>query len=209
MLKKPARTTQLLQSIIKKQEGDTDDRISLGEFVARMKDRTFGLGILIFALPNAIPLGIPGISSICAVPIVIISLQMMMGYQQVWLPQWLARYSLSERTFSKAVAICLPFLKLIEMFIRPRASVMTSGRAEKAVGLLIAILAAVIFLPIPFGNFLPALCMCALAIGLLEKDGVLIGGGVVASFATLYGMYYVIVLFFKALFYAAMKLLAL
>jgi hypothetical protein len=203
----PVRTTELLRQIVETQDKDPDDRISVGEFVARMKDRTFGLGILVFALPNAIPLGIPGISSICAVPIILFSLQLMLGFQQVWLPAWLSRQSISENTFRKSVQICMPALKFIEMFIRPRLDAFASKRAEKFVGLVIAVLAFVIFLPIPFGNFVPSLCMCALAIGILEKDGALILGGIIASFIVVYTMYYVIALFLKAAFHAVMKLL--
>jgi hypothetical protein len=33
--------------------------------------------------------------------------------------------------------------------------------------------AALVFLPIPFGNLLPAIALCAFGLALMERDGVL------------------------------------
>ncbi len=196
MLHTSHRTSTILQTMI---EEHTKDTITLEDLANGLADRSFGIGILIFALPNAIPLGIPGISSVCAVPIILFSLQMALGRHHLWLPRRLANIQFSMKTLSFAITKTLPWLRKLEAIIHPRALSFANGWAERLTGLMIAILAAVIFLPIPFGNFLPAICMCLLAMGLLEDDGYLVIGAFIASVATLVGMSYAIIAIFMQL----------
>ena len=57
---------------------------------------------------------------------------------------------------------------------------------ERLIGLLIMILACILSLPIPGGNFMPTICICILALAVLERDGLfgIIGLVVIASLAT-------------------------
>lgn len=52
---------------------------------------------------------------------------------------------------------------------------------EHFVGLVCLVLAAILMLPIPLGNTLPALAISLLALGVLERDGVWIAVGLLAS----------------------------
>ncbi len=55
-----------------------EDRISLGQLTGLLGDRAFGLLVLIFALPNIIPM-IPGVSTVSGVVIAIVGLQMLIA----------------------------------------------------------------------------------------------------------------------------------
>jgi len=52
---------------------------------------------------------------------------------------------------------------------------------ENLVGLVCLVLAVILMLPIPLGNTLPALAISVLALGVLERDGVWIVLGFMAS----------------------------
>ena len=52
---------------------------------------------------------------------------------------------------------------------------------ENLVGAVCLLLALVLVLPIPLGNTLPALSISLLALGVLERDGLWIVAGLVAS----------------------------
>jgi hypothetical protein len=186
---RPPATSQILNDLVAQHQGD---RITIGEFLHSLSNRGFGIAILIFALPNTPPLGIPGISSICALPIFFFAAQMLLGRKEMWIPSWVARQSFSPRTFAKAIAITTPWLRKLEVLIKPRGRRFTTPLMERLTGLIIMVLAAVIFLPIPGGNFLPAICMCLLALGFLERDGVLLMLGHVLSIGVLWVMYKVI-----------------
>ncbi|MGL5805361.1 MAG: exopolysaccharide biosynthesis protein, partial [Xenococcaceae cyanobacterium] len=76
----------------------------------------------------------------------------------------------------------LPYLNKVEHLIRPRWEFMISPAIERLLGVIIFILAIVITLPIPFGNFLPAIVVVLISLGILEKDGMAIAIGILGSF---------------------------
>ena len=185
MEEKHLRTSQLIEFIA---SGLPDSKVTLKELTDSFSDRAFGIAILIFVLPNIIPHGLPGVSSVTAVPIALFSLQMLLGYHRIKLPKWLAQKPFEGAFLKKVLLKCTPSLRMMEKLIKPRLSQMTSARMERLIGAVILVLAFVIFLPIPFGNFFPSLCMGLLALGLLERDGALVVGGIVAAVTTVGGM---------------------
>lgn len=48
-------------------------------------------------------------------------------------------------------------------------------------GLICFVLATIITLPIPLGHIAPGTAICLLALGLMERDGVVVGLGLVAA----------------------------
>jgi hypothetical protein len=190
-------TSALLERFINEEKsGD----VQLSDFIAKLGDRGFGLIILIFALPNTLPLGIPGISSICAVPIMFFAVQMMLGRHSLWLPKYIGDKHFSEEKFDAILKKSIPLVKWLERFIHPRLTQFSSGIYERLIGAMLFILAAIIFLPIPLGNFIPAICMCLLALGMLHRDGAMVIAGFIAGIATTIGMSYVIIAFLKLVY---------
>jgi hypothetical protein len=52
---------------------------------------------------------------------------------------------------------------------------------EYMVGLVCLVLAIILVLPIPLGNMLPALAISLMALGLLERDGIWVGIGLIVA----------------------------
>ena len=75
----------------------------------------------------------------------------------------------------------VPWLTRAEKLLRPRAALLARPPMEYGVGLICLLLACVLVLPIPLGNTLPALAISLLALGVLERDGLWILGGIAAS----------------------------
>jgi hypothetical protein len=75
------------------------------------------------------------------------------------------------------VAKSAPYLARAERVLRPRVPAMSSYAAERAWGVVFAILAGIVSLPIPFGNQPPAIAMAIMSIGLIERDGLCIAIG--------------------------------
>lgn len=189
------RTSQVLKDIIDR-SGNTS--LTVEEFVSTLGDRSFGLAILVFALPNSLPIpGIPGFSTITGVPIILFGLQMLMGRRSVWLPRKAAQARFSGETMAKVLNKALPFVIWLEKFLRPRWNFVCHPYGERLLGLLLAVLAVIISLPIPLGNFLPGVSITLLALGLLERDGLFITGAAVFALSTIVFMSTVIVVFFK------------
>lgn len=158
-------------------EGDAE-RVSIDDLLATMRDRAFGALLFIFAVPNVLPVMLPGASGILGIPLIFLSAQLMLGYSRPRLPRWISQRSLGRQDLNRFVGTITPRLARIERLLRPRLEAVTGTTAERVIGAVCLVLAIVLSLPIPLGNVLPALAIALLALGILEKDGmaVLLGG---------------------------------
>jgi hypothetical protein len=158
--------------------------VSLGEIVAALEDRGFGILAIFFALPNAV---IPGLSFILGAPVLLFALQLAAGRREVWLPSFLACRTIPAAMFQKIAARSMSFLNWMERRLRPRWMWLVSRSGERLLGLYIAIVAVFLMTPVPFGNALPALGISIMSAGLIEKDGKAAAIGIVLGFlGTLY-----------------------
>ncbi|MFC5461796.1 exopolysaccharide biosynthesis protein [Massilia niabensis] len=157
------------------------DRISVGDLLAALEDRALGALLFVFACPNALP-ALPGTSVILGAPLVLLAAQLAFN-RKPWLPGFIARRSMSRKDFQALIGRIRPWLQRAEKMLRPRASAWALPPMEYAVGLVCLLLAIVVLLPIPLGNMLPALAISMLALGVLERDGYWIIGGLVTAIA--------------------------
>lgn len=155
------------------------ERISVGDLLAALGDRAIGALMFFFAAPNILPVP-PGVSTLLGAPLLFLSAQLMLGMRP-WLPGIVTRRSLSRDDLSTLVRRIVPWLVKAEKLLKPRAQVLVRPPAENLVGLVCLVLAAILMLPIPLGNTLPALAISVLALGVLERDGVWIALGLLAS----------------------------
>lgn len=145
-------------------------RLTLRELVAAFGERAFGAVILLISLLNLIPLP-PGGTTITGAPLVLISAQLLLGRETLWLPRWAMDASLDRARFARGVARVIPWVKRAERLSRPRLPAFVTTFAERLIGLACLILAIVLVLPIPFGNFPPALTMAVFGLALMQQDG--------------------------------------
>lgn len=164
------RTSDLLLDILN--AGDAD-RLTIGELIDRLGDRAFGVLILLCALPNCIP-GPPGLSTVTGLPIVVFSLQLLLGNSRPWLPEFLRRRDFSREDSLRMVKRAEPWIRKLERLSRPRLSLLVDGMAERFAGLMLFVLSFILILPIPLGNLFPAIAIAVIAIALMEHDGVAI-----------------------------------
>ncbi|MBB3773206.1 hypothetical protein FHS55_003837 [Angulomicrobium tetraedrale] len=179
----PDDTTRLSQILNRIASDSTQERIAIGDFLRVLQERAFGPLLLIFALPNVIPTP-PGTSTVLGAPLVFLTLQLALG-RSPWLPPLISRRSIARKDFAAFVAKATPWLARAERLLRPRLGLFAHPPAEYLVGFICFVLAVVLILPIPLGNMLPALAICILALGILERDGIWILIGAVVAIASL------------------------
>jgi hypothetical protein len=165
-----------------------DDKvITIGNLSSNLGERGFGIIILLFALPNAIPLPIPGISTLTSIPLIFFSAQICLGREVIWLPRWLAQKQLPMNYLRPCLHKSLSWLKKLERIIKPRYDRLTTRSFERFAGVLMLILAILIALPIPLGNLPLGIAMAVLALAITERDGVaMITGWLFTIFALCY-----------------------
>jgi hypothetical protein len=191
----PERASEILARL-----SHTDaESVDVGTLLEALKDRSFGIILILFALPNAI---LP-VAWVLGTPILLFAIQMTMGRQQPWLPEIMKRPKLSRETFARLMAYVARYLGIIESLLKPRWHWLTTDRVERVIGAYLIFLTLVLLVPVPFGNALPSFGIAIIAAGLLEKDGAAI---LVGSFIGLMGTVYVVALIggllaaFKAIF---------
>jgi len=160
-------------------ENFRSERVRVRDITASLGQRSFGFILLIFALPNSLPIiGIPGVSTITGLPMLFVAAQMALGHQRVYLPRWIADSSLATTDFQALIRKVSPWLQRIEKLMTPRITFLTLGNAERWLGGFCVLLAFLLALPIPLGNLLPALGILFIALGLIESDGVCVLVGI-------------------------------
>jgi hypothetical protein len=162
--------SQRLSKLADDVEGDA---ASMGWIMAQLHERAFGLFLLVLALPCCIPF-LYGVPQIVALPLMFISAQMLMGRQTPWLPQKLAARSVSKDALGDLARRAGPWLRRIEAVSRPRLARLTQPPLDQLVGLALVLFSASILVPLPGTNTVPGIAVVIVAMGLLQRDGVLV-----------------------------------
>ena len=151
------------------------DYVTIGEMMFAMHERGFGLLMVIFVLPNSLPIPFPpGVTSLFAVPMAFLAAQMMMGREAAWLPSWIERRKMKRETVAKVISVAAPKMKKIEKLMRPRWTFAATETGEKIIGCFCMIFAISIVIPLPWTNFIPGVGTLIMSLGLLSKDGVMV-----------------------------------
>ena len=164
---------------------NAQERVSVNQICDALGNRSFGAFLLVFCLPNLVPLP-PGSSAILGIPLVIIAFQILAGHSKIWLPQPLANYSLAGASFKGMIAKINPHLKRGERLIKPRCWPLSQIFGDRVFGIFALILAIVVTIPIPLGNWPPAFALAFLAAAYIKKDGVFLAVGAILGIASLF-----------------------
>ncbi|MEI4484462.1 MULTISPECIES: exopolysaccharide biosynthesis protein [Phyllobacterium] len=157
--------------------GDTDaTRISFDDILVALSERSFGALLILFSALNLIPLP-PGSSTIFGIPLVLLSIQMLIGFEKPWFPAFLRRKSMRIETYRSGIARLESVLTRFERLARPRYWLLPQIIVERVVSIVALSMSLIVILPIPLINQIPALSIILLAIGLGEQDGVWLGTG--------------------------------
>ena len=175
--------SESLQKIgLKRKSGKT----KISEILEDFHENGILLAMVFFALPVAIPLPYPpGFTTIMGIPLMILSVQMLLGSKKVRLPQKINNYEIKNSTLKMISNKSVPIIEAIEKYVKPRFSFAKSVYCEQFVGLSCLIASTAVALPIPLTNAIPALGITVMTLGLLNRDGIIIVAG---FFIALIGM---------------------
>lgn len=152
---------------------DGDPKLYLGELVNAFGERGFGALMLFLGLLNALPLP-PGSTTVLGAPLLLLSLQLLFRFDQLWLPKWALKSAIDRAGYRKASARVIKPLRWVERLSKPRWPVLTGPTSEVLIGLVCSVLAFILVLPIPLGNMAPALTIAVFGFGLTQRDGLLV-----------------------------------
>lgn len=148
------------------------DEVTLEEILALSGERTFGFLFVLLALPSALPLPAPVISTPLGFVMGLLAIQLLIGSEQPWLPEKWRSKGFGRAQVKRFIKAGLPWLKRIESISRPRLTVVCTSRIGRLViGIAILLMSISMMFPIPFTNTLPAISIFIMGFGLLDDDG--------------------------------------
>jgi hypothetical protein len=159
-----------LAQLVSDAKGET---VTLDWILGQLHERAFGLFLLILALPCCIPF-LYGLPQIVALPLMFVAAQILLGRRVPWLPGKLSARTVSAEGLGTLSRRSAPWLKRIEAVSRPRLTALTNAPVDRLVGLVLVLFSASILVPLPGTNTVPGLAVVIVAMGLLQRDGVLV-----------------------------------
>lgn len=151
----------------------TDPWVRLRDIFRVLGDRGLASALLLLALPQMLPLPL-GVSNLLAVPMALVASQMALGRHSLWLPSWLLERPVQRTRLIQVSTRIVPWMRRVEIFIRPRLLSILSPIGCHLIGVCCAIVAAISLAPLPFTGWLPGLALIVTALGMLERDGVIV-----------------------------------
>jgi hypothetical protein len=158
--------------------------VSVARIIDYFGPRAFGAVLFVFAIPNVLPLP-PGSTTVLGLPLLIIAPQLAFGRRRLWIPDALGRLSIDSAVLANICRRAAPWVARGERLTTPRLGFMFGVVGDVGIGAICSLLAAVLILPIPLGNMLPALAIAVLAFSLVQRDGLLAIAGYGLALASL------------------------
>ena len=163
------------------------DSVPVGEVVETLGRKSFASLMLIFSLISTSPAsGIPGITATVALIVFILVVQMLLGRDCVWLPEFVTRRRMSTKKLCKGIGWLRGPVEFVERFLRPRLGFLLHRPYIYLPLVLILFLSMGMPLleVIPTSGSIASAVIAFFAAGLLTRDGAL----VVVSLALLLGI---------------------
>jgi hypothetical protein len=180
----PPRPLALSQRLARIVAEEGQDRLSFTDLATKLQSRAWGGLLLIFAAINLLPLP-PGTSAFFALPILIVSAQMVFGRSTPWFPARLNRRGVTKQELRRLIGKIEWLETRIERVLKPRLAGLTGPAATRIIGLVCFILALVAAIPVPLFHVAPAAAIVLFGLALIYRDGALVIAAAVASVLSL------------------------
>ena len=166
-----------LQQLIERLRGldPGEDPVRLRSLLEQIGPRSFGPLILIAGLTVLAPLigDIPGVPTLMALLVLLVSVQILFGRSELWLPRFMLERSVGRDELQRALDWLERPARFFDRFFHPRLSIF-SGSAGMYV---IAAACACISITMPFMEVIPfsaniaGLALTAFGLALVSRDG--------------------------------------
>lgn len=172
------RTSILLKQLLSKLP---EEDVSIGFIVLQLRRRSFG-GIFIVLAALGL---LPGISFFAGLAMLVPAFQMALGFRAPLLPRFIRQRRIGVTAVRALGSRAIPWIEKAERYIKPRWNPLTLPPVPMIIGVLTIGLALIVMLPLPFSNLPPALALICFSLGLLERDGMMIGFGLILAIIAL------------------------
>lgn len=188
----------LQQSLTRAVDQIDGDTITLRRLLVLVGEHGLLFLCALLTIPFLIPVSIPGVSTVFGAAIVLISIGITLN-RLPWLPSRIMDRELDAAKLTGILRRGIGIVARIEAYIRPRLQGLTEGAVMGRINGLALVFGGILLMAplglVPFSNTLPAFAILLLAVGMSQRDGLVVLAG--------YGMLVATVVYFAALAAAA------
>lgn len=156
------------------------NKVYVGELVDEIDTEIFGVMMFLPALICILPFSVvPGVSSFCAIIVLVSAVHLFLGRQKLWLPEWVRNMSISSCRMSLILARLGSIDQKIDRISFPRYEIFTNRISQKlaaCAGIVLSSIAIVLGF-IPLIDTLLMIPVALFGIGICTRDGVAVGMG--------------------------------
>lgn len=145
-------------------------RLSLRELLHLHGEASGAVLLMLMALLSTVP--IAGAGTVLSMGIFALAWAWLRGRDTLHLPDPLGRLTLNETWTRRCLHGLAWTYERADRWLRPRWQALSHARSRVWWALWIALMAALIFLPLPLGNVLPGTSLMLLSLGWLFRDGI-------------------------------------
>ncbi len=147
----------------------SDLRLTLRELLQLHGEASGAVLLMLMALLSTLP--VAGAGTVLSLGLFALAWAWLRGRDSLHLPERLAALQLNATWTRRCLHSLAWTYERAERWLRPRWTTLSHARARFWWALWIALMAALIFLPLPLGNVLPGTSLMLLSLGWLFRDG--------------------------------------
>lgn len=150
-----------------------DGEKTLGSLIKLFGEKAFAVAFLFLLGVPALPLPTGGVTHVLEIIAMLLSLQLIVGRREVWLPDRWLRIDIAGERQQKFVSGLLKVIRWLERYTRPRLHWLFGTRVSNSVfGVMILLLSVAAFVAPPFSGLdtLPSLGGVLVSLAVLVQD---------------------------------------
>jgi hypothetical protein len=185
---------KLLPTLKRLFAGPPNSVLTLDEFLRGLEGRSYAFAIAAIDIINVVPTGIPWLSTVTGIPMLILLAQYFMGKPVPSLPRMVGRRGLPRSKLQKFLDKCGRHIARLEARVHPRRTWWITGAPRQALLVTLLLLTILLTLPIPFDNLIPAIAILFFCLALMEDDGVMAILGWITTVITVFWTIFLVML---------------
>ncbi len=150
--------------------------LTVGSLLSVLGEASFGWALVVLSLVNLLPLP-PGFTLLTAIPLLVTSAQMCLGYSSIRLPRRFADLRLDHVKLRRTVLRLRPLTRRLERLLQKRHRYIFNTKNVRAFGGILFAISFALFLPLPLSGWFPAISLFVVGVGVVEEDGLVAMAG--------------------------------
>lgn len=172
-------TPPIVQRLRDAAAGIRDERVSMRAMAQAHGPDAHGTLLVLLAMPCLLP--VPGAGTVLGLGIAALAFAMWRGQLAPGLPQRVAELELPRHWAQRVLVGLASAYAVAGRHARARLCHLADAGRRSATALAVGLMAAIVVMPIPFGNLLPALALVFIGLGMVFRDGVAVVLGLLMS----------------------------